>query len=163
MVQRNNAMAHDRAGRRWAVVERERAQAVVWDLEKPDAKIRLPHGDIQNIAVSPDGRWVATGTAFGRDTRVWDAETGALLKVLTDEGDAQVAFSPDGRRLAAGGPAAVVLWDTATWQPVLTLPMPKMARPRVAFSPDGRRLTATAGPGGMAVWEAGEDGDELAQ
>jgi WD40 repeat protein len=75
---------------------------------------------------------------------------------------AACAFSPDGRRLAGlGVEPVVVLWDVATWRPVLTLhapvelnPAEAPASPRVAFSADGRRLMAAAWTAGVTVWGA---------
>lgn len=56
-----------------------------------------------SIAVSADGRWVACATWGGEPgTRVWDAHTGQLLRVLLpDVGGNMVGFSPDGRWAAA--------------------------------------------------------------
>jgi WD40 repeat protein len=56
-----------------------------------------------------------------------------------------VTFSPDGRLLAAGArPGEVKLWDPATGEALLSLPV---AADALAFSPDSRRL-ATAGSKG---------------
>jgi WD40 repeat protein len=54
-------------------------------------------------------------------------------------------FHPDGTRLAtASSDGTVIVWDVATAQPLLTLPVQADGHVRrVAFSPDGQ-LLATA-------------------
>ncbi len=59
-----------------------------------------------DVALSPDGRWVAAGGA-DHNARVWDARTGVLRAVLPghEERVSSVEFSPDSLRLASGS------WD----------------------------------------------------
>jgi WD40 repeat protein len=56
-----------------------------------------------------------------------------------------ISFSPDGRRIASaslspGRTGEVKIWDTATYQELLTLKDPAYSIDGVSFSPDGRRL-----------------------
>jgi WD40 repeat protein len=75
----------------------------------------LPRGAIRAVALSPNGRVVATG--HGDDTlRLWSATTGRQLKVLRGhQGDVDaVAFSPDGKLLASGSTDGTGrLWTSA--------------------------------------------------
>jgi signal transduction histidine kinase len=69
------------------------------------------------FAISPDGRWIATGFGFGVDDvpRVWDAHTGELVTRLQAE-TSLVGFSPDGRWLGLAGADRYSLWSVGDWQ-----------------------------------------------
>jgi WD40 repeat protein len=148
---RNNGIAHDRTGRWWSVVEREKGQAVVWNSEKPDTDLFLPHANIQFVALSPDGHWAATGTAFGAATKVWDLTTGKLVLDLptrpNENPDSQVQFSPDGRWLATVSIPYIHLWHVGTWEEAWTLPRASCPNQGpAAFSPDSRLLAVPMSP-----------------
>lgn len=62
------------------------------------------------------------------------------------------AISPDGTLFAVSSRIGYVrVWDTATWQEVVTLRGFILGAAGVAFSPDGKRLAATDGSGKQAV------------
>jgi hypothetical protein len=53
------------------------------------------------LAVSPDGRWVASVVIGQREVRMWSTETGQqLFTVRTSLGAQRLAFRPDGQVLA---------------------------------------------------------------
>ena len=103
------------------------------------------HDRIASVALSPDGRWLATGAIDGDPIRVWNAETSENVRQWPGSGDFRVVFSPDGRWLAQFG-LACRLWETESWQPGPALPpLPrKSALGGASFSPDGRMLAVSA-------------------
>jgi WD40 repeat protein len=122
---------------------------------------------VSSFAFSPDGKWLAVAEDPGRTENgsaalvtVWNTASGKERWVLQGhrKGVCSMAFTRDSRRLATGGQGkdGVKLWDLATGQELLTLPVGK-AHYSLHFSPDGHRLVAWGAvetPGLIAVWDA---------
>jgi WD40 repeat protein len=72
--------------------------------------------DVRSCAVSPDGRWIATGNHWdlGIGVIVWDAQTDRPVKKL-HIGGSWVAFSPDSNWLLTTG-GGFRLWRVGTWE-----------------------------------------------
>ena len=144
---------------------------LTWDLSDPrrPRAIGQPLADhtmpVFGLAVSPDGRLLATG---GRDqkVRLWNiADPGrpVALGVMPAGPSGTVyslAFTPDSRTLAAGSSDKTVkLWDVT--DPVRvsvlrSLPPATGFVQSVAFSPDGSVLVTGDASGYLSVWDARE-------
>jgi WD40 repeat protein len=95
--------AQSRDGLRLVLPGSSTRDAIVTDLDGGHRACRiLKHpGNLCCLAMSPNGRWVATGIMHGYVSKVWDARTGRLLKDIPSR-NAQVLFSPDNRWLGVG-------------------------------------------------------------
>jgi serine/threonine protein kinase/WD40 repeat protein/tetratricopeptide (TPR) repeat protein len=100
----------------------------------------------QGRALSPDGRWAATGSWWNSPWRdgpkVWDARTGKVVRHLTTEDMTSVCFSPDGKWLVTGSPTEYVLWEAGSWKRIITIVRKQGGRSfgAMAFSPDSKLL-----------------------
>jgi WD40 repeat protein len=110
-----------------------------------------------DASFSPDGKTVAaiSWTGIGK---VWAVEPARELGTLRGFrlGIDSVAFSPDGSRIAAGGSGkeALKLYDTASFQELLTVEAEGSNYYNTEFSPDGNVLASMSGRGVARLWRA---------
>jgi WD40 repeat protein/tRNA A-37 threonylcarbamoyl transferase component Bud32 len=125
-------------------------QITVWNLSRPGELTRLQkHQTACFVAMSPDGKWVASATWGGEGgVKIWNARSGKLEKLLLrSAGGENLAFSPDGRWLVTSEAREYRFWKTGSWEAGRTIPRIREALPGpVAFSPDGNLLAITPAP-----------------
>ncbi len=125
---------------------------------------------LTSVAVSPDGKRVATGSV-DKTVIIWDAATGKELHTLRGHGAEveAVAFSPDGKRLVTGSADTTArVWDVETGKPLRafrghlhwTNSDGAFHFGAVAFSHDGKRVLSAATDGVARLWDP-ETGREL--
>jgi WD40 repeat protein len=133
-------------------------------------RIRVPTGEITDIAFSPDGSMLASSgftfsyleashATYDPNVHVWDVESGSLLRTFSEHrGNVMaVAFSGDGELLAAGGGVRphmqcadrvadprILVWSVAEGQRLWTLDGVPGGTGHLAFSPSGRVLAVTS-------------------
>ncbi len=119
-------------------------RVVVADLDHPaDVRIFEPHVGVCSVALSPDGRWLATGAWKGSDAKVWDVASGEVVHVVPTSDNVRAGFSPDGKWLVTSE-AEYVLWEVGTWRPVARFPRGGYTSVSAAasFSDDGTYVAA---------------------
>ncbi|KAL8669334.1 MAG: hypothetical protein Q9168_006070 [Polycauliona sp. 1 TL-2023] len=111
---------------------------------------------IQSIALSPDGRQIASGSDGGI-LRLWDVDTGVPLRTLDEQAlfpVYSIAFSPDGKTIASGSKDTLVkLRVVATGALLHMLHGHLQCCYAVAFSPDGKYIASGSGDGTLRLWD----------
>jgi WD40 repeat protein len=92
-----------------------------WNRENPGDHDEMVDIEFQiyDVAISPDGRWLAYSTGMTPVITVLDLATGDEVATLTghDDETLDLAFSPNGSfLLSAGSDRTLILWDTRTWE-----------------------------------------------
>ena len=152
-----NTIALSADGRR-LVAGAEDGSVVLWDMTTGRILRTFAGTELSMIlAISPDGRLVATSGPAFQSVRLWRTDTGERIRTL--EGPAHrvcsIDFSPDGRRVLtvfANRPiyrkkvelqSRVILWDTSDGRQIKDLLADHPRRIRsTTLSPDGRLMAA---------------------
>jgi RNA polymerase sigma factor (sigma-70 family) len=143
----------------------------IWDVAsgRDLAPLTPTESPVADLAVSPDGRWLAfndTNVHIAQDgpVRLWDLSAGREVRRLQMKGQrvVQYTFSPDGRFLAAlfgvvGRVAAersgVHVWEVATGKEWPTVQQPRDDVTCLAFTADGGTLAIGGADGTLRLWE----------
>jgi WD40 repeat protein len=127
--------------------------------------VRLFRGhtaQITSLAVSPDGKFLLTGS-LDDSAGLWDTATGTRVRRLEQPDQVTgVAFSPDGKYLLTGSPDMIVrLWDAASGSLIRSYTGAQGAINSVVFSADGKHfLTGENGSTGI-LWGVDSGKPEL--
>ncbi|MGV3608049.1 MAG: M56 family metallopeptidase [Planctomycetaceae bacterium] len=150
------------------------ADAIVWDVAAGRVLRTVSHAkalQIQSVAMSPDGKFFATG---GQEAGLclWDLGTGKLLYQLPNEnagkqhpnpevsagGANQVLslrFSPDGKQLALGDMLGVKMLEASTGKLLFQCEAPfRYGRSGFVFSKDGQMFARIATDKTVPIWSA---------
>jgi WD40 repeat protein len=144
----------------------------VWDWRK-DETVRTirgqsglgEEGKIYAMALSPNGRWLATSGHFDavcpaqcHVIRLYDFATGELKALLRGHSNAVVslAFSPDSNELISGSAdSSAIIWDVERGKPRQQLQGRADHIWAVAFTPDGARAV-TASYATLRLWRVAD-------
>lgn len=94
-----------------------------------------------SIAVSPDGKWLATAYRTGH-IAIWDLVTNSLRMKLnaSSHGMNRVVITDDGTQLIFAG-NGITIWDLATWSETQHISVAKMVRAVAHLNPRQRLLS----------------------
>jgi WD40 repeat protein len=121
--------------------------AAIWDAStgKQILEFSEHRGQLHCLAVSPDGKIVASGEEFSDNTiLLWEAASGKVLHKLKGHKGQMItalSFSPDGKMLASSGhDGKILVWDPATGNRLF-----EVRGHEAVFSPDGTVLAISSG------------------
>jgi WD40 repeat protein len=105
-------------------------------------------GYVWKLAISPDGKYLASAGGNDNTMKIWNVSTGKLVHDLVDAHNGNfivgVAFSPDSKfLLSAGRDGFARLWDLATGKELAVYEGFSENPEAVAWSPDGKRFLAS--------------------
>ena len=134
--------------------------ALTWTIET-----RQHRGALVCMAVSPDGKQLATGGVDGA-IRIWNLADGQLLRVLVGHNSYvhSLSWSPDGKTLASGGgwDATIRLWNATSGMPLRVFKSPKGYVGRVAWASNGAKLLATGDHSGwLWLWDVRANSEKV--
>ena len=140
---------------------------VRWEKDGPPRRGPRTVAGFSAMAVSPDGRFLVTGTGYESGLlQVWNSETGEQLATLEAHTDwiCQLNFSPDGKWMAsAASDQSVRLWKTGVWESPEPLRANSDEVHSVAFSPDGALLASGSKDGVVMLWDLRAPRPEVAR
>jgi len=151
------ALAYSPDGKKIVATENWDGKIQMWD----GVNVRLirsiqGHADwVLCVAYSPDGKEFVTGSRDG-SVYVWDAESGARLRVLRDpELDSvnSVVYSPDGRYVMAATQSRYILsWQKSGGKLFNFYAGHDLSVTSLAFPASGKKLVSASLDGTIRVW-----------
>jgi WD40 repeat protein len=124
-------------------------------MQSGKAVLTIEADGVNSIALSPDGKWLATGS-YDKTAKIWDTKSGKIAMIFAghQEPILSVAFSPDGKWLATGSrDKTAKIWDMQSGKIAFTLEGHQRDVSCVAISPDSKWLATGSVDGTVKIWE----------
>jgi WD40 repeat protein len=135
----------------------------MWDVASHQPLHHLPAADHDNrtLAITPDGRWLLTGSA---DQTVYRYDLQSAVEpqrwqAHTDRVES-LAISSDGHRLlSATDSGALLLWDVDTGTTIARWSLHSAAVDALALDPTGKTALVAAADGTLSAWDVRGSGE----
>ncbi|CAE7219006.1 HET-E1 [Symbiodinium sp. CCMP2592] len=131
--------------------------ARIWSLSGDEEVSLIGHtGAVVSGSFAPDDRLVVTSSSHDNTGRIWCAQTGACVRVLTGYELAGAAFTPDGTMVlaACSWEDCALLWSVETGELVRTFQPHSSAVLSASISPDGFTVATACWNGELHLWWA---------
>jgi WD40 repeat protein len=106
---------------------------------------------------SPDGKRFVTAAFYDNAVKLWDAETGSLLREFKHAPQSEVSnavFNPDGKLLlTSSGDMTAKLWDTSSGTLLKTFRGHKGYVDSARFSADAKKVLTASRDGTVMIWD----------
>ena len=134
-------------GRTLAAVTEDGTSKIL-DLETATVRLEIGSDPLgAALALSGDGRWVASSGWYSDRVQLWNASRGQMVHEWVVGKRTFVFFTPDSRALIIARGDEFSFWDVETFEPIRRLPRDVAQFPGcVAFSPDGRLMALEMEP-----------------
>jgi serine/threonine protein kinase/WD40 repeat protein len=142
-------MAPDKDGSKLAVVSEPDGAALLTDFGTGAVSTPLlPHPQACYVALSPDGRWIASGGWHSDKVRLWRVHDNRLIREWVAGTGSNVFFTPDSRTLIVSRSLEFRFLDVETLEITRQVRKDLAHLPgHVAFSPDGHLMAMEMAPG----------------
>ena len=128
----------------------------IWDAFSGKRLVVESSGQIVGLALSGDGRLLATGSQYEHTVKLWDTSTAQLLRTLQGHSSIvqALAFSSDGKLLATGSGEAMI-WEVASGKALFRLPCEEQygSINSVAFNRDASLVAVSCNGHEAKLWD----------
>jgi WD40 repeat protein len=129
------------------------SRVILYNLETKVLHSLLHSSDISGLAISADGKFLATTNEGNTNLYIWEIESGQRVNELQFEGvPFTSAYSSKDPILAIGFADKTILWNTTSNTELATLNQVGNIR-SLNFNPEGNWLATTSSDGSIYIWD----------